>query len=181
MRGEVVMKYKTIREAAEAWVREFNAIPERMIAKLMEADIDDWTEVTYPAPGDRVYVYQIPEDGSGHEGEISSYDIETDLYAIEMDDGKLVSCSRDDFEVERYGGLPMWGTMWSFGDSCDDYWLEEMGGIRIMSECGFRIYQSEEFGYFFGIDGAGYDFYEAHFCPLYKARGLRWHETEEAD
>jgi hypothetical protein len=147
MRGEVVMKYKTIREAAEAWVREFNAIPERMIAKLMEADIDDWTEVTAPAPGDRVYVYEVPEelDTLEHGGEISSYNEEADLYCIELYDGKLVSCDRDDFEVEYDDGLPMWGTMWSFGDSCDDYWLEEMGGIRIMSECGFRIYQSEEF------------------------------------
>jgi hypothetical protein len=73
--------------------------------------------------------------------------------------------------------------MWSFGDSADDYWLEEMDGIRIMSECGVRIFESEEFGYFFGIDGAGYDFYEASWIPLYKARGLQWHDpaTEERD
>ena len=68
--------------------------------------------------------------------------------------------------------------MWSFGDSCDDWWLEEKDGIKIMSECGFRIYESYEFGYFFGIDGAGYDFYESHWIPLYKARGLQWHKTE---
>ena len=72
----------------------------------------------------------------------------------------------------------MWGTMWSFGDGCDDWWLEEKNGIELMSQCGFRIYESEEFGYFFGIDGAGYDFYESHWIPLYKARGLQWHETE---
>ena len=24
----------------------------------------------------------------------------------------------------------------------------------------------------------GYDFYENHWIPLYKARGLQWHETE---
>ena len=34
------------------------------------------------------------------------------------------------------------------------------------------------FGYFFGIDGAGYSFYEEHWIPLYKARGLQWHKTE---
>ena len=81
-------------------------------------------------------------------------------------------------ENEYYGGLPMWGTLWQFGDSADDWWLEEGDGIRIMSECGFRIYEHEEFGYFFGIDGAGYDFYEAHWIPLYKARGLHWHDEE---
>ena len=45
-----------------------------------------------------------------------------------------------------------------------------------MSECGFRIYKHEEWGCFFGIDGAGYNFYDAHWIPLYKARGLKWHD-----
>ena len=80
-------------------------------------------------------------------------------------------------ESEYYEPLPMWGTMWQFDDSCDGFWLEEKGGIKILAECGFRVFESDEFGYFFGIDGAGYDFYEEHWIPLYKARGLRWHET----
>lgn len=74
--------------------------------------------------------------------------------------------------------LPMWGTMWSFGDSCDDWWLENGDGIKVMSECGFRIYEHVEWGYFFGIDGAGYDFYSEHWIPLYKKRGLEWHDPE---
>ena len=45
-----------------------------------------------------------------------------------------------------------------------------------MSECGFRIYENDEIGYFFGIDKAGYDFYESHWVPLYKKRGLLWHD-----
>ena len=72
----------------------------------------------------------------------------------------------------------MWGTMWSFGDTCDDYWLSDEDGIQVMSEHGFRIYEHEEFGYFFGIDGAGYNFYEHHWQPLYDARGLQWHDKE---
>ena len=127
------MRFKTIREAAEGWVREFNAIPQGIISDLMNYNIDSWREVT---------VY-------GEEDE-------------------------DDYR----DFLPMWGTMWSFGDSVDDWWLEEEDGIEIMSECGFRIYEHDEHGYFFGIDGAGYDFYEAHWIPLYKARGLQWHDEE---
>ena len=80
-------------------------------------------------------------------------------------------------EDARY--LPMWSTMWSFGDSADDYWLEEEGGLELMAECGFRIYEQEDFGYLFGIDGAGYSFLHEHWIPLYKARGLRWHREEE--
>ena len=164
-------KYRTIKEAAEAWVREMNAISHSMISRLCQVDPDDWMEITKPCRCDKVYLFEV-----GDYGEITG--IEDDKYTIELENGTEIKCSDDNFYVERDEFLPMWGTMWSFGDSCDDWWLEERDGIRIMSECGFRIYESEEFGYFFGIDGAGYDFYSEHWIPLYKARGLQWHETE---
>ena len=94
------------------------------------------------------------------------------LWESEPEDWQEVTCAEDPF-AEPENALPMWGTMWSFGD---DYWLEEKGGLRVMSQCGFRIYKSGEFGYFFGIDGVGYDFYEAHWTPLYEARGMKWHD-----
>lgn len=168
------MRYETIREATEVWVREMNAIPQGMIEKLYMYNVDDWTEVTMPSKYDRVYVYD-----NGDYGEIT--EIEDDTYTIELDNGDEIKCEASDFEIEQDDCLPMWGTMWSFGDSCDDWWLEEKDGIKVMSECGFRIYESYEFGYFFGIDGAGYDFYESHWIPLYKARGLQWHKTEEEE
>lgn len=164
-------RFKTINEATEAWVREMNAYPQEMIKQLMEHHPDDWTEVTKPSKYDRVYVYD-----ECSEGEI--IDVNDDTYTIELDNGTEIKCENNDFELDKDTYLPMWGTMWSFGSSCDDWWLEEGNGIELMSQCGFRIYESEEFGYFFGIDGAGYDFYESHWIPLYKARGLQWHETE---
>ena len=94
---------------------------------------------------------------------------------IEPEDWHEVTLPCEGSKV-RICDLPMWGTMWSFGDSADDSWLDEDDGIAAMSRCGFRIYKSEEFGYYFGIDGAGYDFYECHWCPLYNARGLCWHD-----
>lgn len=67
--------------------------------------------------------------------------------------------------------LPMWGWMWYFDDSLDEDWLvENMGAVK---ECGFRIYYVEDIGYVFGIDGAGYDFYESHWQPLYELRFKR--------
>jgi len=177
----MIREYHTKREAAELWVSQFDAIQHGMIEKLMQQEPEAWEEVTAPAPGDNVYVYDIPEelDTLEQHGEIRSYDEETDLYCIELQTGEMVSCAAEDFEVERDGQLPMWGTMWAFSDSCDNWWLEDDGGIQAMSECGFRIYHSEEFGYFFGIDGAGYSFYEVHWIPLYEARGLHWHDEDE--
>ena len=167
-------KGKTINDATHEWVREMNAIPQSMIDALMGHDIDSWHEVTAKSSGDRVYCYEHSEYGT-----IDAYDEEAETYAVELDNGKTVQVAEDDMELEEYSSLPMCGTMWSFGDSADDYWLSDLDGIRLMSECGFRIYEHEEWGYFFGIDGAGYDFYEAHWIPLYKARGLHWHDIIE--
>ena len=123
----------TIREAAQSWVKEFNAIPQEVIVKLMNAG-DEIEEVT------------------------------------PMTEEQLE-------EVE--GFLPMWGTMWSFSEPLDDWWLEEKNGLEAMARCGFRIYRQEDYGYIFGIDGAGYDFYEDHWIPLYKERGIQWHDIED--
>ena len=122
----------TIREAAQSWVKEFNAIPQEIIVKLLNAgeEIEEVTPMT----------------------EEQMEDVE--------------------------GFLPMWGTMWTFSDPLDDWWLEEKGGLEAMARCGFRIYRQEDFGYIFGIDGAGYDFYEDHWIPLYKERGIQWHDKE---
>ena len=97
----------TIREAAQNWVREFNAIPQEILVKLMNAG-DEIEEVT------------------------------------PMTEEQLE-------EVE--GFFPMWGTMWTFSEPLDDWWLEEKDGLAAMARCGFRIYRQEDFGYIFGIDG----------------------------
>lgn len=75
--------------------------------------------------------------------------------------------------------FPLWRAMWQFKDKADDSWLEEDDGIRLMSETGFRVFKHDDFGYFFGLDGGGYDFYEKHWIPLYVKRGLNWHNVSD--
>jgi len=84
----------------------------------------------------------------------------------------------EDEDENRPYGFPTWGTMWSFSSTLDNEWLNDEDNRKKMSECGFRIFESDEIGYFFGIDGGGYDFYEQHWIPLYKARGIKWHDEE---
>lgn len=142
---------------------------------VMEYIKDNFTE-------DRVYHYDSRETG-----EVTNIVDYTDdngdecyYYEITLDNGEIIRAEEaNEFEVERDDLLPMWSVMWSFRDSCDDWWLEEQDGIRIMSECGFRVYNSYKYGYFFGIDGAGYSFYDKHWIPLYKKRGLKWHDEED--
>ena len=168
------MKYDTIKDAARAWVQEFNAIPQEVLVKLLQhSDYNDCQEITPPAICDRVYAFHPSEYG-----EIIEV-MENDTFLIRLDNGEEIEAESGEFEIQRDDYFPMWGTLWSFDDSCDDYWLEEMGGLQIMADCGFRIYKQEDFGYVFGIDGCGYNFYEAHWIPLYKARGLQWHRSEE--
>lgn len=170
---------KTKLDAAHEWVREFNAIDTEMIRKLMYYEPCAFEEVTLPKVGDRVFVFDAPQ-GRSDEGEIVAYNEKTGWYTIEPDSGRNFRVLEEDFEVFYPDtDLPMWGTMWRFDDCLDDEWLENYGGLRAMSDCGFRIYHSDEFGYFFGIDGAGYDFYDRHWLPLYEARGLKWHDEED--
>lgn len=174
----------TVKDAAHEWVGQFNAIPQSIIIKLMAHDEDAITEVTPPGKGDKVYIWDGEYDGEYGEIIESRYDGEDDLYLVKIDgmDEDAV-LSRDEFNVQYDDGLPMWGTMWSFDDSCDNWWLEKGEGLQKMADCGFRIYEQEDFGFIFGIDGAGYSFFEEHWVPLYKARGLHWHDegAEEAE
>jgi hypothetical protein len=91
---------------------------------------------------------------------------------------------RDECEIEEgedeFGsvGIPMWGTFWSMGEWIDEYWLDR--NRETVAALGFTICENYERGWLLlGIDGAGYDFYENHWIPLYEARGLKWHQ--EAD
>lgn len=176
----MIRKIETVEDAVREWVREFDAIDTDIINALMTMDIDEWEEVTMSSIGDRVIVYRVPDDceSTCDEGEVIGYTDEGE-YIVEMDDGVVVELYMYDFDTvcnNCDSGLPMWGTMWSFHDSCDTYWIEHGDGIKALSECGFRVYHSDNYGYFFGIDGAGYNFYEAHWIPLYLKNGLKWHE-----
>ena len=42
----MTIKGLTLREAAQEWVRGFNAISTQIIAKLWNAEPEDWQEVT---------------------------------------------------------------------------------------------------------------------------------------
>ena len=71
--------------------------------------------------------------------------------------------------------LPICSKMYSFSHPKDNQWLNNPANLQKMADCGFRIYKQDDYGFIFGIDGAGYDFYVLHWIPLYKARGLWWH------
>ena len=168
------MKYNTIEEATREWVKEFDRIPYAVVEKLLNNNPDEFCEITPPAVGDRVYCFECHEYGEITEAK-------EEEITVELDSGETLNTTKEEVEAERGGILPMWGTLWAFSDNCDNYWIEELGGLQAMANCGFRVYEQEDYEYIFGIDGAGYDFYEAHWIPLYNARGLKWHKEENAN
>ena len=173
------MRYDTIKDAVYAWVETFNAVPMSVIEKIINYDIEkngveSINEITPPAVGNRVYVF-----ADQNEGEIVKYDKENDLYEVKFDSGEKKMFEQSDIEVIIRDPFPMWGTMWALSDPTDIEWAngEHLGPhLQEVADCGFRIYESEDFGILLGVDGAGYNFYDEHWIPLYKARGLQWHK-----
>ena len=163
----------SILEATQHWVRGFNAFPQSMISLIIKQNPDSWTEITSPSVGDSVFVYDVSQ-----RGEIIAHN--NSSYSVSLHNGDKVTVSADDFEVCYDYALPIWGTLWAFDDSTDINWLESDEGLAAMSDCGFRVFHHDDFGYFFGIDGAGYDFYAEHWIPLYLARGLHWHSDNSS-
>ena len=163
----------TIREACELWVsRDMNAIPQSVLVKLQQLDPEDIAELTPITKADRVYVCS-----AGEMGEVIAIDEDAEEYTVELDSGETIQTEESNLEREDYDRFPMWGTMWSFSCSFDEDWA--LSHLEEMAACGFRLYESEDYGLVFGIDAAGFDFYEAFWVPLYKARGLRWHDEAE--
>lgn len=160
---------KEMRLYAQNWVSTLNEVPTDMIAKLIEFDNDDWREVTLPEIGDRVFIHSHGEIGEviHIDDKLSSYET---IYGVRLDDYSIVSCYSGGLSVEHDYPLPIWGTMWSFKYAADKYWISNPESIRVMSKLGFRIYISNKFGYFFGIDGTGCDFYDNYWIPLLAER-----------
>ena len=165
------MEKMTIKEAAEYWVHTYMAPIETSLVSELEPD-----EITLPSIGSSVYLYESIEGQS--EGEIIEISLDKNgdmCYKIDLGYDKIVTLRSDDFYLDYYSIMPMWGTMWSFKDICDIDWIESKEGRQALSDCGFRVYRTDN-DYYFGIDGCGYDFYESQWIPLYKARGLKWHD-----
>lgn|SRR6267142_1390091 len=81
----------------------------------------------------------------------------------------------------------MWGTMFIVNDSVDKRRIKAL--LKPVEDVEDELYGSQEAGdtgisafeidgeLVLGINGAGYDFYEYHWTPLYNALGYEWHET----
>lgn len=87
----------------------------------------------------------------------------------------------DENEVGTYGLThePIWNTWFVPAYGFEAGWIEEHK--EKVADCGFTlIFDADDHSLFaLGVDSAGYSFTDEHWLPLYRARGLRWHNTGE--
>jgi len=150
------------KEACELWVRrDFSMIPVSLIEKAYESNYFEDIEILAPTLDD--YREEYKKDNEYCESDCDE-------------------CCSDDCLIsyeEHYPKIPMWGWVFVPDDPCDHEWLRKYPGIA--ADCGFIVYETEEIGVYLGVNGAGYDFYESHWIPLYRARGLKWHDNDGGD
>ena len=156
-------------EAVERMVnQEFNAIPLTLIEKAYP-NIDGWHNITPLLDGDYV-IYE------GEEVEIIEKLGDDNSYIIEDIEGGRFTVNSYEVDCENLSIFPMWGTVWQ-SVGLQSEWIGR--NLDTVADCGFEIYEADDLdGYILGVDGAGYDFYEAHWVPLYEAQNLKWHDEE---
>ena len=186
---EIINNPTISRDEVMRWVNTLNAFPADMIEKLKEIDEYAWKEVTSVLSEDTIVVVDpdrvefVDLDGnefqprfySGTIEEVKKNDDNSYTYIIVMEnmDGNDVSVLVPADAVERdmdLVELPMWQTMFQFGSDADTFLMNKGVMVQLLSEHGFRVYKHDKWGYFFGIDAAGFNFYDDYWIPFYKAR-----------
>jgi hypothetical protein len=186
-------RYQFIREVAVEFVsREFNNIPNVLFEKACE--------VVYNNGGCSDEVLELIDspsrccsycDEEVEQGELiecnceDDCECELDPTAPEYEDKhhwKCDSCGHTS-EVEEIawedlapkGSDLAWPAAWG-----TSFWSLSNDVRNNAAECGFLVFEPKDFsGTILCIDGAGYDFYDQHWIPLYLALGYTWHEQAE--
>ena len=127
-------KNMNIKEATEKWVNGFNGIPLELIVKAYKDDIENIYEVTPITVGDRVWSNEEQEEMEVLEINVDEGTCEVVSYSDETFTLELGDISR---ENEDY--FPMWGRMWTFGESIDNWWLEDEDNQRKMLNVGLEF------------------------------------------
>jgi len=164
--------YKTEMEACRSWVDSFNNIPGALLERAYGPEGD---ALNLLAGGRR------DSDCCGVEAEERPWPKTKAEEEDETLGERVYLCSECDKACKwSWGGAVYawpagWGTLFNPKDSSDEDWVKR-NAEQIADKCGFLVYECDEVGLILGIDGGGYDFYEQHWLPLYRLRGLEWHE-----
>ena len=150
-------------EACRSWVeRDFSLIPTSLIEKAYFGENRCGEEIEVLAPSFERFKEEYKKENC----------IEKEDEDDPCEWCRVESC-REAYD-ENTPKIPMWGYVFVPQNPLDAEWIKE--NAEKVAELGFIVYETDEIGVFLGINGAGYDFFQHHWVPLYNARGLKWHE-----
>lgn len=159
----------TKRRRVEDFISRLNEFDADMIAVLINADPRRWLEITTPLIGSRVTYYGERHNQEPRTGRVSMIepapadDCDGGMYCIvEFDDGCSLKTSDVNLDVVFDTNFPKCDKLYQFKDGVPDY--------RLLSNLGFRVFEHQEFGIFFGFDDDDDEMtMEDYWEPLYDA------------
>lgn len=162
------LEFKTEREQAEYYFnREFSSIPLDLLEQGQRGSLFKDIQI----PSTKILVQEFFDD-RGNEKELKKeYRQEKGIKVKDFDEEDFIDWIKENDEFDSWrcdkNWYPMWGTV--FG--CDEFWVDsEYSNVDKLYELGIGVI-SNDYGDYLFIAGAGYDFYEEHWIPLFKMIG----------
>ena len=166
-------------EVSERFERDFNYIQLDVIKKVM--DDCEYENIAMPSFSIIASEYmsnygneeELREEYAKTEG-IEANEIDEADFFEWLEDNKYSEVSDSYMESENY---PMWNTVFEARDSYLSKWIEK--NVDELYNIGIGVMLGgDNFNNMLFISGCGYDFYEAHWIPLY-TQLLEWVKVDE--
>lgn len=126
-----------------------------------------------PDPGMSISMYGEFSDEDRFSYIVESVDLEKEVVtAVTEEDDEDERIDIPFLELCCLDDKPQWSTLWAL------YHKPSYEEIMKYNDCGISVYETESSDFYIGINGCGYDFFEAHWLPLYRVEGVGWHTTE---
>ena len=171
-------------KATRDWVEQFSNIPQQILNDLLESGNKEYDEIYNPLYS--VTCQMINDCGSCKQADNTTPAEYTELYEDDEEmyedckdsythwpDKPMPQCDAED-ERRNEDAIPIWGTLFQ-PQSYDRKWFRN-NAQTIYEETGVLVYDNEYYDIMLGINSAGHCFYQSYWIPLYKLRGLKWHE-----
>lgn len=174
----LVLSFNTAKDQANYFFnREFQGVA----LSLVEQSWGEESHEMVVMPSDEVILKEFFDNRIGEKDEyIADFLGEPrDLEEDEVPAFVEWATNHPDFEDYKYGDFqanhyPMWGTVWR----CDEFYVDsDYMTTDKLYNLGIGVCQDRDGDYYLFIAGAGYDFYSAHWIPLFSALG--WIEYED--
>lgn len=161
-----------LKEKVNQWVdRSFNFIQLDVVEDHARANGHEFTDCIQTPEISvliKTWIDDCPSDADEAREEYKQEYEEGEVYDFEdwLEDGEYENAVMEHYyQSENY---PMWNTLFEARDSMISHWIDQ-NASEIYDKIGFGVAEGfESLNSMLFTTGCGYDFYEAHWIPLYK-------------